>query len=62
MGQPRLFFVYFRHNFNNKIEKSVDGVLGIQTWDSRIVPLRRAPLKHFFIFTNHSILFYNQIK
>ena len=41
MGQTRPLFVYFRPFRITisiiKIEKSIDGVLGIQTWGRRIV-------------------------
>ena len=41
MGQSRPLFVYFRHFLDTisiiQIEKSIDGVLGIQTWGRRMV-------------------------
>ena len=40
MGQFRPLFVYFRSFLviiSIQIEKSIDGVLGIQTWGRRIV-------------------------
>ena len=68
MGQSRPLFVYFRYFLDTisiiQIEKSVDGVLGIQTWGCRMVgadettELWRPPTKisypqnktHFMIF------------
>ena len=40
MGQSRPLFVYFRSfliTISIQIEKSVDGVIGIQTWGRRMV-------------------------
>ena len=41
LGQSRPLFVYFRHFLDTfsiiQIEKSIDGVLGIQTWGRRMV-------------------------
>ena len=41
MGQSRPLFVYFRYFLDTisiiQIEKSVDGVLGIQTWGRKMV-------------------------
>ena len=56
MGQSRPLFLFIfvfstRHNLNsNLIEKSVDGVLGIQTWGGKMeganksTELRRHPI------------------
>ena len=65
MGQSRPLFVYFRDFLNTisiiQIEKSVDGVLGIQTWGRRMVgadettELWRPPWASFclFLFFSH---------
>ena len=41
MGQSRPLFVYFRYFLDTisiiQIEKSIDGVLGIQSWGRRMV-------------------------
>ena len=56
MGQSRPLFVYFCYFLDTisiiQIEKSVDGVLGIQTWGRRMVgadkttELWRPPIVH----------------
>ena len=60
MGQSRPLFVYFRYFLITisiiQIEKSIDGVLGIQTWGRRIVgadkttELRRPPPSEDFVW------------
>ena len=55
MGQSRPLFVYFRYflfTISTKIEKSVDGVLGIRTWGADETTVLWRPLAILFFFDN----------